>query len=162
MDKLKSTLGDAAMTYTVAGIGGDRASREVGEYLASTDDMTQKRWALGALSRSESTHATKILLEYAEHPQPALREQAIAGLARAPFTPEVGARLEAIAMNAQLDESQQIQAAGALAKIAAKNANHPEIQREAHSRLQRISAAPGARPGLKSEVKSILEVLQRP
>jgi hypothetical protein len=154
---LKEFLGDVRLTYAVGNIGGDKASELVANYLGSATDDVDKRWALNTLSKADSAVATTALLKYADDPRLALRSEAIDGLGRARYTPEVGAKLEAIAMDEKAPAAQQARAVHSLVTISARHRTDKDVQKDIRSRLQTISAAKPQGDRLKNELKDILQ-----
>jgi hypothetical protein len=161
---LEDLLGKTSLVYAVGGIGGDEASKRVAAYLEQTPDDLEKRWALNTLSRSDSPVATEVLLRYAspDTTQLALRDEAIEGLGRTRYTPQVGARLEALVLGDQAPEEQKLQALYSLERIRASNPTDKKLQKQIESRLQTISASKPKGSRLQSELERILKGLREP
>jgi len=157
---LEDTIGKVPLTYAVGNIGGDKASEVVANYLDKTGDDLEKRWALDALSRADSLVATRVLLKYSDDPKTTLRSTALDGLARAPYTAEVGAKLQAVAMDAKSSELQQLKAVNGLVTISAKHPTNKDLQKQIKSHLQTISASNPKSDKLVKELKSILQKMQ--
>lgn len=161
MADLQEFVGKGTVTYAVAGIGGDKASQLVKDYLDQTPDDQEKLWAIRALSKSESTVGTRAILQYAESGPAPLRREAIQSLAQSRYTPEVGVKLAAVALNTNAPESQQLAAVYSLAKISAKHPKDENLQKDIQSQMEKISASKPTSAALQRELNSYLQEMKQ-
>jgi hypothetical protein len=139
LPKLVDLLGETLLTHSLGGIGGDKASQRVARHLENTDDPIEKQWALATLSRSNSAVGTRTLLAYASDGRAALRDEAIKGLARVPYTEAVGQKLVELAAAEQVPVGTKRLIARSTIAIAERNKNNPQIREQARTLMTTVS-----------------------
>jgi hypothetical protein len=158
-DGLKQLLGKVLVTYAVGNIGGDQASEQLAQYLAKAPDQVEQRWALRALSRSNSDTGTRYLIQFVDDKSlaQAVRGTAVEALGRAKWLPKVGDKLQAIAMDTQAPEGQRIQALRSLETISAHHPKEKDIQKQVKEHIETISASAPKNDKVRKELQDILD-----
>jgi len=98
-EQIDATAGTVWVVHAIGRIGGTRATEVVATYVGESDSLIEQRWGLNALGSMGTAEASRVLMEYALplRVDEGLRLEAIRGLSRSKYSPEIGKALRAIA-----------------------------------------------------------------
>jgi hypothetical protein len=164
MDSLRALVGETAVVYTVAGIGGDRAASRVTEFFGQAQILSQKRWALSTLGTMENDKATDTLLNFAirndvDRPY---RVYAIDSLSKTKYAPKIGKTLVDIINDEGKSERERIEAVKTLEKLYLHNLNSHTDEADIRQRVEKLDPAAVSSPRLRDEINKAKAMLKPP
>ena len=140
--RIGTQLGETQVVRAAGEIGGARGAEVTMKFLQSTNSVAEQRWAVSALSRSQTEVGKQAVLNYAqaEKVPASVRLAAIQGLSQVAYDTDVGATLRNIALEPKRAPGDRVEAVRVLATLLRENRDAP-IADELRKTLNQVDEA---------------------